>query len=132
MRELPYEFDLLYDIKMMYEIEAVAKGEPSQSDATPENLVDLFIAHKLPIPDCLKNVKPTLTHKTQLLIVVIKDSLVDVVHACETVEIQIAVFKKVVNDMSGFDPEDCDYEDGYYEYENRGSICMTSVEIDKE
>ena len=57
MRELPYEFDLLYDIKMMHQVEAIAKGDPSCSDASPEELVELFIAHKLPIPDCLKEVK---------------------------------------------------------------------------
>jgi len=54
MRELPYEFDLLYDVKMMYEVESIANGEPSCSDASPEDLVELFIAHKLEMPECLK------------------------------------------------------------------------------
>ena len=40
---LPYPFDLHYDIKHMWEIEAIAKGKPHSSDATPEELVELFI-----------------------------------------------------------------------------------------
>lgn len=32
--ELPYDFDLLYDIKTMDEVERIAKGEPHCSNAT--------------------------------------------------------------------------------------------------
>lgn len=58
MRELPYEFDLLHDIKMMYEVEVIAKEEPSHSDATPEELVDLFREHMIPLPACLASFVP--------------------------------------------------------------------------
>ena len=129
MRELPYDFDLLHDIKMMYQVEAIAKGEPSCSDATPEDLLELFIAHQLPIPACLQNIKISTTGKDILLVVVIKDSLVDMVHACENVKEQEEKFKEVVLEKTGFSPEDCDYEDGYYEYEIGGSICLTSLFI---
>jgi len=57
MRELPYTFDLHYDIKMMWEIETIAKGEPHCSDASPEDLVELFIEMDMEIPECLSGVK---------------------------------------------------------------------------
>lgn len=62
-----------------------------------------------------------------LLVVVIKESLVQKIIHCEDSTIQEKIFKSEVLEKSGFEPEDCDYEDGYYEYENGGSICMTSI-----
>lgn len=56
-RELPYEFDLFFDIKTMQEVEDIATGKPHSSDAEPEELLDLFIKYNLDIPDCLKNFK---------------------------------------------------------------------------
>jgi hypothetical protein len=50
---LPYDFDLLYDIKTMQEIEAIANDEGSHSDASPDDLVTLFKDNDLPVPDCL-------------------------------------------------------------------------------
>jgi hypothetical protein len=57
--ELPYEFDLLYDIKTMDDVEAIAKGLPHHSSdiVSPYELADLFIELGLELPDCLKNVK---------------------------------------------------------------------------
>ncbi len=123
MRELPYEFDLMYDIKMMYEVEAVAKGYATGSDATPEELVSLFEKHNIPIPACLVTFSKDI--KTNLIVVVIKDGLVDNIIGCRNSKTQEKIFKRQVIERSGFEPEDCDYEDGYYEFMN-GSICMTS------
>lgn len=128
MRELPYEFDLLYDIKMMYEVKAVATGEPTHSDATAEELVDLFEQYHIPKPSCLMGFSNTKKErkKEKLLVVVIKDGLVDRVVGCENSKIQKKIFKQQVIERSGFEPEECDYEDGYYEWEQGGAICMAS------
>ena len=53
MRQLPYEFDLLYDIKYMYEVEKIANDEPSHSDASASDLVELFIKLRMELPKCL-------------------------------------------------------------------------------
>jgi hypothetical protein len=50
---LPYPFDLLYDVKTMRDVEAIAKGEGHCSDATPDDLIELFIAQDLEVPECL-------------------------------------------------------------------------------
>ena len=52
-RELPYDFDLHWDVKSMEQVERIARGDPDASDATPEDLVAMFLAHDLPIPSCL-------------------------------------------------------------------------------
>jgi hypothetical protein len=52
-RELPYDFDLHYDVKTMEQVERIAKGEADCSDATPEDLIALFLLHDLPVPACL-------------------------------------------------------------------------------
>jgi len=55
MTPLPYSFDLLHDIKHMYEVEMVCKGQhPAGTDATPEDLLEMFIDHKLEIPEYLE------------------------------------------------------------------------------
>jgi hypothetical protein len=55
--ELPYDFDLLYDIKMMHQVEAIAKGEASHSDASPEDLVELFEELNMKLPECLHHIR---------------------------------------------------------------------------
>lgn len=56
MTPLPYEFDLLYDIKCMYEVEMVCEGKcPAGTHATPEDLLDMFISHKMEIPEFLSS-----------------------------------------------------------------------------
>ena len=60
-RELPYDFDLVYDIKSMMDIEMIAKGEPHRSDASPSDLVEMFQDLKLPVPKCLEGVLPMMT-----------------------------------------------------------------------
>lgn len=57
-RELPYDFDLLYDIKTLYEVGMIAKGEPHCSNASPEDLVELFQKLEMPVPECLAGVVP--------------------------------------------------------------------------
>jgi len=54
--KLPYKFDLLYDIKYMYEVEQIANGKPSSSDAEPSDLVELFLSLRMKVPHCLKGV----------------------------------------------------------------------------
>jgi len=66
MTKLPYVFDLLYDIKYMYEVESIAKGFPSASDATPEDLVELFERQNMPIPECLEH-SPRYRYKLDLV-----------------------------------------------------------------
>ena len=55
--KLPYVFDLLFDIKTMSEIERIANGDSSHSDATSQDLIDLFIELNISIPKCLKSCK---------------------------------------------------------------------------
>jgi len=57
---LPYEFDLLFDIKTYDEVDLVANYQHSASDASPEDLVELFQKHDLPIPDSLKSFVPVI------------------------------------------------------------------------
>jgi hypothetical protein len=54
---VPYEFDLLYDIKEYYEIEMVLKGEPHCSDASPHELEELMEAHGIPFPSWYERTK---------------------------------------------------------------------------
>ncbi len=53
MTRLPYDFDLLYDIKYMYQVERVCKGLPTGSSATPRELRELFIDLEMELPDFL-------------------------------------------------------------------------------
>jgi len=53
MTPLPYSFDLLHDIKYMYEVELACKGRHC-SNASPADLMEMFINHKLEIPEYLE------------------------------------------------------------------------------
>ena len=53
MEKLPYVFDLTYDIKTMEDVELIASGEPHCSSASPDDLVNMFIALKMEVPKCL-------------------------------------------------------------------------------
>ena len=53
--ELPYVFDLLWDVKTYEQVERIAKFEPDCSDAEPEDLVELFQQENLELPECLKS-----------------------------------------------------------------------------
>jgi len=52
--KLPYDFDLLFDIKTYEQVEEVVAGE-YWDDVTPEQLKTLFIRTNTPVPNCLKN-----------------------------------------------------------------------------
>jgi hypothetical protein len=65
---LPYSFDLHYDIKYMSEVEDIAKGNPHSSDATPEDLVELFIELELDVPECLHEAKIYVENKQTIWI----------------------------------------------------------------
>lgn len=52
--ELPYIFDLLWDVKTYEQVERIAKFEADCSDADPYDLVELFQKENLEIPKCLK------------------------------------------------------------------------------
>lgn len=56
-QKLHPDFDLLYDVKTMADVETIAKGEAHCSDADPEELATLFKDLKLPLPDCLSEFK---------------------------------------------------------------------------
>lgn len=60
-RELPYVFDLLWDVKSYEQVERIAKYEGDCSDATPEDLVELFQQENLEIPECLSDFAPQQT-----------------------------------------------------------------------
>ena len=60
-RELPYDFDLLYDVKTYEQIERIANYEGDCSEASPEDLVDLFQQLKMKVPKCLASFAPRIT-----------------------------------------------------------------------
>jgi len=53
-RNLPYSFDLLWDVKTMGQVERIAKFEADCSDADPYDLYELFESEGMEIPECLK------------------------------------------------------------------------------
>lgn len=57
-RELPYEFDLLWDVKSYAQVERIAKYLGDCSDATPEDLIELFQLHEMKVPECLSTCTP--------------------------------------------------------------------------
>ena len=57
--ELPYVFDLLYDVKTYEQVRRIANYEADCSDASPQDLVDLFIEEGMVVPECLSDVSPT-------------------------------------------------------------------------
>lgn len=59
--ELPYDFDLLWDIKTLDQIERIAKGIPTHSDAIPSDLVKLYKQLNMAIPKCLESAEFDLT-----------------------------------------------------------------------
>lgn len=48
--ELPYEFDLLYDVKSVQELHSILKGEPHRTSATIQELCELMDKYNMPIP----------------------------------------------------------------------------------
>ena len=50
---LPPDFDCLYDIKTMEDVERIAAGDPHHSNATVDDLIECFITCKLEVPQCL-------------------------------------------------------------------------------
>ena len=68
MKELPYVFDLLFDVKTLEQVERIAKYEGDCSDATPEELRSLFISEGLDLPECLEGVNRTDTEMLDWLI----------------------------------------------------------------
>lgn len=51
--ELPYDFDLHWDVKTFEDVEMIAKAEGHCSDATGDDLVDLFELLEMEVPACL-------------------------------------------------------------------------------
>jgi len=58
--DLPYDFDLLYDVKDYEDVEAIARGSAHCSSASAQDLVDLFHSMDMEIPECLSYLRPTL------------------------------------------------------------------------
>jgi hypothetical protein len=71
--------------------------------------------------------QPIQKETTELLVVVIRHKVVHEIHHCDSVYDQEGMFWYHVHEESGFEPEDCDYENGYYECGREGSVCMTSI-----
>ncbi len=49
--KLPYEFDLLHDIKTVEELHRVLNGEPHCTDAKPWELEELCEQFSIPLPE---------------------------------------------------------------------------------
>jgi len=56
-QDLPYVFDLLWDIKTMATVEKIAKGITQASAAKPIDLYLLFESEGMVIPECLLECK---------------------------------------------------------------------------
>ena len=50
MKRLPYEFDLLYDIKYTEQLEIVLRGEPFAYEVDLVDLEESMVKHKIPFP----------------------------------------------------------------------------------
>jgi hypothetical protein len=48
---LPYEFDLLWDVKSVEELHSILKGEPHRTDTCNWELEKLCIKHNIPLPE---------------------------------------------------------------------------------
>lgn len=59
--ELPYMFDLLWDVKTYEQVERIANHRGDCSDASPADLVELFQQEDLALPECLLRYSPQLT-----------------------------------------------------------------------
>jgi len=66
LKKLPYEFDLLYDIKTLKDVEDIAHGRPTGCEGSVEDLIKLFKESNLPVPDCLKRQAVNLTDKEKV------------------------------------------------------------------
>ena len=53
MLKLPYDFDLLFDVKTLEDVKIIANYGPHCSDASPQDLANLFITLGLDLPPCL-------------------------------------------------------------------------------
>ena len=62
-KRLPYIFDLMYDVKDLEQVSRIANGAPDSSDATPTDLLALFISEGLEIPSCLSEVHSVVREK---------------------------------------------------------------------
>lgn len=60
--DLPYAFDLHWDVKDLEQVERIAAGKPDCSDADPEDLLALFIDLALEVPACLEKFKLIYIH----------------------------------------------------------------------
>jgi len=56
MNELPYIFDLYWDVKTYEQVDIIARGEPDCSEATPGDLKKLFIDEGMEVPKSLIDV----------------------------------------------------------------------------
>lgn len=69
MTKLHSDFDLIYDLKYMYEVEMVCDGlSPAGTDASPEDLYEMFVDHKMEIPEYLKNAVGVKVNETEVWI----------------------------------------------------------------
>jgi len=75
MNKLPYDFDLLYDVKTYQDVEDVALGQPTRCEGTPEDLVRLFLVHEMEVPKSLESTLKGMRDRQALLKVL--DCLID-------------------------------------------------------
>ncbi len=57
MKELPYVFDLLYDIKTEEQAIKIAQGFPDCSSARVSEIIELYEQENIPLPPELRNFK---------------------------------------------------------------------------
>ncbi len=55
MTNLPYEFDLLYDVKTVEELHCILKGESHCTDAQDWELCELAEIYNIPLPEGYKS-----------------------------------------------------------------------------
>ena len=60
--DLPYAFDLNWDVKDMDDVKRIAAGKSHCSDADPEDLLALFQDLGLEVPECLEKFKLIYIH----------------------------------------------------------------------
>ena len=68
MSNLPYDFDLHWDVKDMEQVERIAKEEPDCSDADGYDLYNMFVALEMVVPQCLASFRPTSDYTSRVAV----------------------------------------------------------------
>jgi hypothetical protein len=97
----------------------------SESNHQPD---DSYFSFQCPLCKRTYEYKEILQKETtELLVVVVRHSVIHKIYPCQAVNEQEGMFWYCVLEESGFEPEDCDYENGFADCGRHGSVCMTSI-----